>query len=388
MILQLDYGFTIRLSFLASTHFLCRRIFNKRWRRRHELGSNLPSTDEELSEKGIIFDRPGLERNKESSKDACSRTTPETSLGRPQSASSSYQSPDHPTQEHKIWTLTDTSKSTSIMAHPSLDDANRTDVWTVNEVPETKSLDSSFPTSSLSDLSTGKPTETPRSESLTSVSSMSQASETEVCDFPTVTYSSASSYDLTDKPALSSFPFTTQSSVGPSTSSEETISESSLSPHPSLPGFSLLPTASEESTRNVSMATNSRSSTGSCKTPVAVTVRNEAAITKDDEGDSTSTSWKSQDEVLRVVKDAGKESRKAEMMITMGVDDDEESSVISDSESSTGEVIYTSQEAEIKNVTKGDDILDIMGRDKDNEETSVINEKSNDGKLLLVTSRR
>ena len=62
--------------------------------------------------------------------------------------------------------------------------------------------------------------------------------------------------------------------------------------------------------------------------------------------------------------------------------------VISDSQSSTKEVIHTSQEAEIKNMSADLVIKDIMGRDNDNKETSVIIENSNDGKLLLVTSRR
>ena len=62
--------------------------------------------------------------------------------------------------------------------------------------------------------------------------------------------------------------------------------------------------------------------------------------------------------------------------------------VISDSQSCTEQVIHTSQEAEIKNMSADLAIKDIMGRDNDNKETSVIIENSNDGKLLLVTSRR
>ena len=62
--------------------------------------------------------------------------------------------------------------------------------------------------------------------------------------------------------------------------------------------------------------------------------------------------------------------------------------VISDSESSTEEVIYTSQKAEIKNMSAEIAIKAIMGRDNDNKETSVIIENSNDGKLLLVSSKR
>ena len=60
--------------------------------------------------------------------------------------------------------------------------------------------------------------------------------------------------------------------------------------------------------------------------------------------------------------------------------------VISDSKSSTEEVIYTSQE--MKSVTAEVAIKDIMARDNDNKETSVIIENSNDGKMLSVTSKR
>ena len=204
----------------------------------------------------------------------------------------------------------------------------------------------------------------------------------DVCDhdLATVPRSSAPSYDLIDNTAITSLP---------STSSEETISESSLSPHPTLCGFSSLSTALEESTHTVSMATN-RSSSESCETPIAVAARDEAAITKDNKVESTSTSDKSQDEVLimGMAKDAGKESSKAEMVIMMAIDDDEQSSVISDSKSFTGEVIRTTQEAEMNNMTTSDAIIDTMGRDTDNEERSVINETSKDGKLPLVTSRR
>ena len=60
--------------------------------------------------------------------------------------------------------------------------------------------------------------------------------------------------------------------------------------------------------------------------------------------------------------------------------------MISDSESSTQEVIYTSQE--MKSVTAEVAIKDIMGRDNDNKETSLIIKNFNDGKLLSVTSKR
>lgn len=92
---------------------------------------------------------------------------------------------------------------------------------------------------------------------------------------------------------------------------------------------------------------------------------------------------------LIVVQDADQESRKDEVVITMGFDDNEESSVKSEpeSEDSLGEMIYTSQTGEMKNVTS-DAIIDIMGNDNDNEDSSAINEKSNQGKLQLARSRR
>ena len=90
---------------------------------------------------------------------------------------------------------------------------------------------------------------------------------------------------------------------------------------------------------------------------------------------------------LSVVQDADKESRKEEIVISMGFDDVEESSVKSESENSLGEMIYTSQTGEMKNVTS-DAIIDIMGNDNDNEDSSAISEKSNQGKLQLARSRR
>lgn len=73
--------------------------------------------------------------------------------------------------------------------------------------------------------------------------------------------------------------------------------------------------------------------------------------------------------------------------MTMGLDEEEECLVNYESDSSTGELINKSQEAEMKNATTGDAIIDIMGSDNDNEETSAINEKCNDGKLLWARSK-
>ena len=42
----------------------------------------------------------------------------------------------------------------------------------------------------------------------------------------------------------------------------------------------------------------------------------------------------------------------------------------------------------MKNMSADIAIKDIMGRDNDKKETSVIIENSNDGKLLSVTSKR
>ena len=206
-----------------------------------------------------------------------------TTFPKSHSASSS-QWPGHPTPQQEIWTLTETPTSTPLMAVPTLDDWSRTEVWMANETPETKSLDTSFTTSSLSDLSTGKLTETPRSVSLTSVSLISLASVTEMCDpnLAIETRSSAPVFDLADKTVPSPIPFSTQPTLSPSTISEHTPSQSSLSSHPSKPSLSLLPTASNESTLSISMASDGTSpSTESCKTPVAA--RNEVVITLDDD---------------------------------------------------------------------------------------------------------
>ena len=127
------------------------------------------------------------------------------------------------------------------------------------------------------------------------------------------------------------------------------------------------------------------SSTESCKTPVAA--RNEVVITMDDDDDEIRNSGdKSESEAPSVVKDADKESSMEEVVIRVGHGVDEESSVISESEwdSSFGEMVCASQESEMKtDVTTSDAIIDIMESDNDDEEMSVISEKSNQGKLLL-----
>lgn len=307
------------------------------------------------------------------------------------SAPSSYQSPAHPTLEQKTWTLTDTPRSTPLMAVCSVNGPPKREVWTVDVIPEATSLDSSFTTSSLSDLSTGILPETPRSASLTSVSFISLPAETDICDpdLKNETRLSASASDLEDETVQSSAPFTTKPKLGLCTTSAQTFTESSLSPRPSSPSLSLLPTASDESTTSVSMASHgTSSSTESCKTPVAA--RNEVVITMDDHVDNIIYPGdKSGSEVLNVVKDVDKESSKEQVVITMGTDNDRQSSNISysESESSSGEMIFTSQESEMRNVTTEDVVIDIMGCNNDNEETSTINEKCNQGKILLARSK-
>ncbi|KAL9954458.1 hypothetical protein ACROYT_G041999 [Oculina patagonica] len=365
------------------------RICKKRWRRRHDrvFGLTIPSTDylsEELSEEEVIFDRTAIERNKKSSKGASPKSTPNTSPRRQKSARESYQSTDHATQEQKIWTLTDTLKSTPLMAVPTILDTPRTEVWTVNEVSESKSLDSSFTTSSLSDLSTWTPTKTTRSASLTSVSVISLTSEADICvsDLTSSTRSSTPPSGLTEKTVLSHVPLTTQSRLGPSTSSELTVPDHE-SLHPSTPkessSLSLLPTASGELTRTLSMATDS-SSTESCKTPVAP--RNEVVITMDDDDEEIIyTSGKSQREKLNTVKDGDKERSREEVVISMNCDDSEDES---ECEASTGKTIYTSEKLGMSNVTTDDAIIDIMSRDDENGEPLAVNDKYNDDQSPLT----
>ena len=314
-----------------------------------------------------------MERNKESSKDASLRTTSEASSETPQVAVSSHQTPDHPTQAPKLRTLTNKPRSTPLMAALKLDDSSRTAIWTSKEIS----------TTSLSDSSNVKPAETPPS--------VSESSETKMChpDLKTLTGSPVPACDLTDKTVLSPLPLTTtEARLGPSSLFEKTTSESSPLPHLSRPSFSLRSNASQESRSSTSMASDSGSSTTeSYKTPVAA--RKEVVIAMDDnDGKIIHPSEKSEGEVLNVAKDACKGSIKEQAVITMGLDDEEECSVKSESESFREEVINRSQEAAMKNTTTGDAIIDIMGSDNDNEETSAINEKSNDGKSLFVRSIR
>ena len=282
---------------------------------------------------------------------------------------------DHVTHEQKTWTLTDTPKSTPLMAVSELSDTPRTEVWTVNEIPESDSLDTSFTTSSLSDSCA--PSETPRSESLTSVS-----------DFSSSPRASTPPCDLSDKSVPSLVVRTTQSRLVPSTSSHLTIPESSSSTHPCTSKESSLvtlhPDASDELTRNFTMATNSpSSSTESCKTPVAP--RNEVVITMEDDEDEEMINEKSQREVLSAMKGAVKEASRNEVVITMEHDDEGDSLMLSQYEASSGKMIYMSEKPRMDNRTD-DAIIDIMTSDDENEDTLVVNDNYNDGELLLVSS--
>ncbi|KAL9960033.1 hypothetical protein ACROYT_G033427 [Oculina patagonica] len=355
------------------------RIIKKRWRRRngYGFGINIPLTgylSEELSEEEVLFDRTAMERNTKSSKDTSPKSTPR----RQKSVQESYQSSDHPTQEQKIWTLTDTPKSTPLMAVPTLDDTPGTVVWTVNEIPESRSLDSLFTTSSLSDLLTWTPTETPRSASLTSVSLIS-LSGSDICSSDSTT-SSTPACDLTKKAVASPLLLTTESC-------ELTIPESSLSPHPSTSkessNLSLLPNASGELTRTLSMATDSTSSsTESCKTPVAA--RNEVVIDMDDDDnvddEMNYTSEKSQHKDLRVVNFVDKETSREEVLIRIEHAYGENESKY---EASSGVLIYTSEKLEMNNMTTDDAIIDIMPSDDEDQGPLALNDRNNDGKSLI-----
>ena len=132
----------------------CRNILKNRWRRRYkrELKLNIPSTgylSEELSEEEVFFDRTAMGRNKKSFMATNPKSTPNAPPRQPKSAPVSSQSTDHETQEQIIWTLSETPKSTPLMAVPTLtENMPSTEVWTVNEIPESQSLDSSSKESS------------------------------------------------------------------------------------------------------------------------------------------------------------------------------------------------------------------------------------------------
>jgi len=256
-----------------------------------------------------------MERNKESSKGASPRTTPQASSG-----TSFYQSPDHATQEEEIRALSQRPNSTPLMAVPTLNDSARTEIWTSKEIPETSCPDSSFNVTSLSDSLNVDPTETPAAVSLTSMSLTSQALEREdfvVSDWAAVTRLSAPTYDMTDKESPS--PFTAQSRLGLFASSKQTNLVSPLSARPTKPSFSLLPTASNESAPGITKASNGANfSAESCKTPVAA--RSDIVIAMDDDdGEMDNSRDKSESEELSFVKDADRGSNIAEVELPVGL---------------------------------------------------------------------
>ena len=303
------------------------------------------------------------------------RSTPNTSTTKLELAPATYQSTDHKNQEQKVWILTDTPKSTPLMAVPTLTDVPSTEVWMVNEIPGSNSLDSSFTTSSLSDVSTWTRTETPRSESLTSVSSVSLRSEWELPDS-----------DLAKETVSISPSVTSQSKLGLSISPKLTFEVPTVATAKESTSLSLLHTSSNELTRTVSMATDgASSSTESCKRPVAP--RNDVAITIDDDEDEiVYKREKSQCEELSTVKDVDKYASREEVVIRIEHCDEEGSLKQSESQASSGEPIYTSEKLGMKNVTTDDNVIDIISRDEENEEPLSEKDNCKDGKLPLTLS--
>ena len=166
----------------------CRNILKNRWRRRYkrELKLNIPSTgylSEELSEEEVFFDRTTMGRNKKSFMATSPKSTPNAPPRQPNSALVSSQSTDHETQEQiMIWTLSETPKSTPLMAVPTLtENMPSTEVWTVNEIPESQSLDSSSKESSSLVLLAAASDELTRTVSMATDST---SSFTESCKTP------------------------------------------------------------------------------------------------------------------------------------------------------------------------------------------------------------
>lgn len=375
----MSFYFVSIISFTSIYRSIIKRL---RWRRRHcrDFGINFPSTgylSEELSEEEVIFDRTTIGRNKKSPMGVSPRSTPNASTIKLELAPATYQSPGHKSQEQKIWMLSGTPKSTPLMAVPTLTDTSSTEVWTANEIPQSNSLDSSqsSTTSSLSDVSTWTRAETARSESLTSVLSVSLKSEWELPDS-----------DLANETVSIPPSFTTQSKLGLSTSPEVTFEVSTMATPKESTSLSLPHTCSNELTRTVSMAIDgASSSTESCKRPVAP--RNDVAITIDDDEDEIIYKREtSQYEELSTVKVVEKDTSREEVVIRIEHCNIEGSSKQSESQASSGEPIYTSEKLEIKNVTTDDTVTDIISRDEENEAPLVGNDNCKDGKLQLSLS--
>ena len=183
---------------------------------------------------------------------------------------------------------------------------------------------------------------------------------------------------LTAVPTLTDTPSTEVWSVNEISESKSLDSSSEESS-----SLSLLPTASDELTCTVSMATDCTSSfTESCKTPVAS--RHEVVITMDDDDDEEIiyTSEKSQCEELNTVKDADKETKR-EVVIIMEPDDGKDRSLLlSQSEASSGELINTIEKLGMNNVNTDDAFIDIMSRDDENEGPLALNDNCKDGKSI------
>ena len=113
--------------------------------------------------------------------------------------------------------------------------------------------------------------------------------------------------------------------------------------------------------------------------------RNEVVITVDDDDEIIYTSGKLQDEDLSTVKDFDKETSREEAVIRMELHDSkDESLMMSECQASSGEMIHTSENLGMNNVTTDDAVIDIMTSDDENEGPLPVNDNYNDGKSLLV----
>jgi len=287
--------------------------------------NSLTNLSEQLSEEEIIFERTNLNCGMRTSRDSASY--------KPKPNPPSYQLAATHFDAQSPWTLTDTPTSTPLMAVSgcSLDnscvvidipdsnpvsegptartivdlsepspvsfviDAPEADSCAVVDIPDLSSPDTSFTCSSLSDvfsLSSGTPQS---SSSLTSVSSLNMTSA-EPEAFSSLTANSTEALEpkpelnyhhvalatvepevITDAPSSEpSIPLTIEPESSLPTAESQTLLETSPLKYPDTPkhpsSFDLTPSASDKSTRTVSLATESGSSSReSCKTPVAAT---------------------------------------------------------------------------------------------------------------------
>ena len=305
------------------------------------------------------------------------KATPKTTPRWPKSSHSSYKSTDHANQEQKIWTLTDTPKSTPLMAVCEIPDLPRAEVWNVNKIPEPESTTSPLTTSSLSESGASTPAETSPSTSLTFVSVISLTSESETLDTecPSTSREPTPACDLTETTASNPLPAIPQSVLVPVVSSGVTISESPPSSNPSTPqdspSLSLHPASSDELTRTLSMETDhTSSSTQSCKTPVAPSGEVVIAMEDDDDGQIIYPSDKSHGETFGTATFAEKETATIKVVIPM--EDDDDGQIIYPSDKSHGETFGTATFAEKETATIK---VVIPMKDDDDEEIIHTNEK-------------